>query len=147
MSRLKVSLRKGAYQPDRSPSSAPWPTAPCSARLDEVRAAQFAGEVEAKIRQDEATLETHLERLAFREIADDGPGTFAAVRANPLFARARSRVDALAAIVGVEAWSQGRRSSSSARKLLPDDRAGLLSSSTNAIRATFNWGASRKYMG
>src|SRR5437588_1348252 len=66
MSRLKVSLRKGAYHPDRSPSSAPWPTAPCSARLDEVRAAQFAGEVEAKIRQDEATLETHLERLAFR---------------------------------------------------------------------------------
>ena len=26
MSRLKVSLRRGAYQPDRSPSSAPWPT-------------------------------------------------------------------------------------------------------------------------
>jgi hypothetical protein len=77
------------------------------APLNEIRAAQFAGEVEAKIRQDETTLESHLERLAFRETTHDGPGTLAAVRANPLFERAKSRVNALAAMVGIEAWSQG----------------------------------------
>ncbi len=77
------------------------------APLSEVRAAQLAGDIATKVRQDETTLETHLERLAYREGAEDGPGRFADARANPLFERARSREDALAAMVGIEAWSQG----------------------------------------
>lgn len=54
-----------------------------------------------------AILEVRIQRLFDRPRPDTGPGDLPTPRRESLFARAKRPVDAMAAIVGLEAWSQG----------------------------------------
>lgn len=74
--------------------------------LHEQRPRELAVEIAKKVRSTETSLRHQIEHLISRPATDDGP-RFAAVRRERLFARAKRPIDAMAAMVGIEAWSQG----------------------------------------
>lgn len=67
----------------------------------------LAGAIRERLQGAAETLEVQIERLFERPRPDTGPGGLAAPRRERLFARAKRPVDAMAAIIGLEAWSQG----------------------------------------
>ncbi|MGJ4889718.1 hypothetical protein ACQR1Y_16075 [Bradyrhizobium sp. HKCCYLRH3099] len=60
-----------------------------------------------KIRSGELSLSAQIEHIFRRPERVSGPGLIDPVRSRQLFQRARSPIEAMAAIVGVQAWSQG----------------------------------------
>lgn len=75
--------------------------------LHEQRPRQIADEIAASIRNGEHTLEAAVERLFSRPLIDDKRGALDPGRRDDLFGRARRPVDAMAAAIGIEAWSVG----------------------------------------
>ena len=75
--------------------------------LIEQRPRQMAHEIAANIRNGELVLEAQVERLFSRPMMDDDRGVLDPGRRDDLFGRARRPVDAMAAAIGIEAWSVG----------------------------------------
>ncbi|WP_371349135.1 hypothetical protein [Ancylobacter sp. IITR112] len=75
--------------------------------LRESRPGEVATEIATKIRQSKATLEEQVGRLYERARPQAGPGALARSREDRIFARSKDRTHGMAAIVGLEAWSQG----------------------------------------
>jgi hypothetical protein len=73
----------------------------------EERPDEMAREIKERVRRPDGSLERQIRRLFDRARPEAGPGGLTAPRQERLFARARRPVDAMAAIVGLEAWSQG----------------------------------------
>jgi len=67
----------------------------------------MAAEIRLQIEQSKATLEEHVGRLYERTRPADGPGALAPSRRNRILARSKDRTHGMAAIIGLEAWSQG----------------------------------------
>lgn len=78
------------------------PTPLRSSRPDEM-----AAEIRLRIMQSKATLEEQVGRLYERTRLADGPGALAPSRRDRIFARSKDWTQGMAAIVGLEAWSQG----------------------------------------
>jgi len=78
---------------------------PTKLREDHPKEIAFA--IATQIRQSKATLESHVRRLFKRERAEGGPGALDRSRQDLIFSRSRSQTDGMAAILGLEAWSQG----------------------------------------
>lgn len=70
-------------------------------------AADFAREVAASIETSGQTLQESLERLTNRSATAVGPGRLAPGRRDQIMARFKSKDLGMAAIVGLEAWTQG----------------------------------------
>jgi hypothetical protein len=75
--------------------------------LREELPAQIAEHIAARIRHQETSLESQIQRLYERPRPEGGPGRFPADRTEEVFGRATSDIDAMAAVVALEAWSQG----------------------------------------
>lgn len=75
--------------------------------LHESRPGEVATEIATKIRQSKTTLEQQIGRLFERARPQAGPGALARSRQDQIFARSKDRTHGMAAIVGLEAWSQG----------------------------------------
>jgi hypothetical protein len=75
--------------------------------LHEQTPTEAAREIADRVRRPHISLEGQISRLFERPRPETGPGAHATERQRRLFARARRPVDAMAAIVGLEAWSQG----------------------------------------
>jgi hypothetical protein len=59
------------------------------------------------VRSSETSLHDQIEDLISRPVADDGSERFDPIRRERLYGRANRPIDAMAAMVGIEAWSQG----------------------------------------
>ncbi|MEW4402082.1 hypothetical protein AB1J06_25745 [Agrobacterium tumefaciens] len=68
---------------------------------------EFAREISESIEKAGVTLEQSLEMLFERDGSVAGPGRLNAARRDQIMGRFKSREIAMAAVVGVEAWSQG----------------------------------------
>lgn len=75
--------------------------------LHESRPDEIATKIALRIRQSTATLEEQVSRLYERARPAAGPGALARSRQDRIFARSKDRTHGMAAIVGLEAWSQG----------------------------------------
>jgi hypothetical protein len=75
--------------------------------LHEQRPQELANEIAQKVRATETSLHHQIEHLASRPVTDHGPGRIDPIRRERLYGRAKRPIDAMAAIVGIEAWSQG----------------------------------------
>jgi hypothetical protein len=75
--------------------------------LQEQRPLELANEIARKIRATETSLHHQIEHLVSRSVTSDGPGRIDPIRRERLYERAKRPIDAMAAIVGIEAWSQG----------------------------------------
>jgi hypothetical protein len=75
--------------------------------LHEQRPQELANEIAQKIRSSETSLHHQIEHLISRPVADDGSERFDPIRRERLYGRAKRPIDAMAAMVGIEAWSQG----------------------------------------
>lgn len=71
------------------------------------RPEEFAAEVATRIRESGARLEYSIKMLYERARDENAAGTLANSRERQIFGRARDRLSGMAAIVGLEAWSQG----------------------------------------
>lgn len=75
--------------------------------LRESRPDEIATEISMRIRQSTATLEEQVGRLYERVRPAAGPGALALSRQDRILAHSKDRTHGMAAIVGLEAWSQG----------------------------------------
>ena len=75
--------------------------------LSEDHPEEIAFSIATQIRQSKATLASHVRRLFGRERTEGGPGTLDRSRQDRIIARSRSRIDGMAVMLGLEAWSQG----------------------------------------
>lgn len=70
----------------------------------------MAKKIAAQVRSSAISLAEQIERLLERPAAiDDGPGLIDPIRRHRLFERAKRPIDAMATMIGIQAWSQGRR--------------------------------------
>jgi len=76
-------------------------------KLPSHRPEEFAAEVATKVRESGAPLEYSIKMLYERARDDRAVGTLADTREQQIFERAKDRLSGMAAIVGLEAWSQG----------------------------------------
>jgi hypothetical protein len=77
------------------------------AALRENGSNEIVTEIGWRIRQSKTTLEEQVSRLYERARPQAGPGALAVSRQDRIFARSKDRTHGMAAIVGLEAWSQG----------------------------------------
>jgi hypothetical protein len=75
--------------------------------LHEQRPQELANEIAQKIRSSETSLHQQIEHLISRPVADDGSERFDPIRRKRLYGRAKRQIDAMAAMIGIKAWSQG----------------------------------------
>ncbi|MER8608127.1 hypothetical protein NKH48_31350 [Mesorhizobium sp. M1233] len=71
------------------------------------RPEEFAADVATKVRESGIHLEYSIKVLYERARDRNAAGTLADSRARQIFGRARDRLSGMAAIIGLEAWSQG----------------------------------------
>jgi hypothetical protein len=75
--------------------------------LVEQRPQELANDIAQKVRSSEKSLHDQIEHLVSRPVADGEPSRFDPVRRDRLYARAKRPIDAMAAMIGIETWSQG----------------------------------------
>ena len=75
--------------------------------IREVMQGEMARKIGERARMPDTSLENQIQRLFHRPPTETGPTILTAARRERLFARSRRPVDAMAAIIGLEAWIQG----------------------------------------
>lgn len=75
--------------------------------IEEETPDEMARGIGERAQRHKVTLESQIVRIFNRSRSDKGPGSLAKPRQETLFARALTPLDAMAAIIGLEAWSQG----------------------------------------
>ncbi|MGF1456877.1 MAG: hypothetical protein ACFB6R_16030 [Alphaproteobacteria bacterium] len=75
--------------------------------LQSIQPQEIAHRTRVEISERPIKLDGQIERIYSREITESGPGKLADTRQEAIFKRAKRKIDAMAAIIGLEAWSQG----------------------------------------
>lgn len=75
--------------------------------LHEETSGAIANQIRERVRRSHESVERQIVRLFERSRPETGPGGLSETRRERLFARSRRRLDAMAAIIGLEAWSLG----------------------------------------